>query len=102
MSNDPISPQRLRKLGIAVWVGILILVGTYFRVRPQDIVPEADWLIKAQLSACFLGGVLGILLILKHAYLGFGGKVLLVSQKELVTRKQQTSTALLETDWLYL
>lgn len=78
VSNRTTSPDGLSKLSIAVWVGVLILVGTYIRSRPGDTVPEADWLVIAQLLTCFFGGVLGILLMWKRTYFGFGTKVLLV------------------------
>ena len=77
-SSPAVSSDRLTKLSIVAWVLILVLVGTYFRVRPEDIVPEGDWLVIAQVSACFLGGVLGVLLIRKHARFGFGAITLVV------------------------
>ena len=68
----------LGKLSITTWVGILILTGTYFRIRSGESVPEVDWLITAQVLTCLFGAFLGILLIRRYPYFGFGTKALLV------------------------
>lgn len=78
LSNHDVGYGLLGKLSIVTWIGILILFGTYFRNRPKEIVPEEDWLIIAQVSACLFGAFLGILLMKKQTYMGFGAKTLLV------------------------
>ena len=75
-SNKPF--DRLTNLSILIWVGILFLVGTYIRVRPRDEMPEADFLVIAQISICFLGCILGLLLIRKHAHFKFAAKAFLL------------------------
>lgn len=78
LSGRYLRHDRLYKVSIAVWASILFLTGTYFRNRPRDILPEADWLVIAQLLTCCLGGFFGILLIRKHTNWGLGSKTLLV------------------------
>jgi O-antigen ligase len=77
LSNHDVVNDRTSIVSAAVWVGILVLTGTYFRVRSADAVPETDWLVTAQLLICCLGGVLGISLIKKQSSLGIGTKVLI-------------------------
>jgi O-antigen ligase len=70
--------SRLYTISTYVWVVILVLIGTYFRVRRGEAKLVADWLIFTQVSVCFLGAFLGILLMRKNRRLGFGAKILLI------------------------
>lgn len=63
---------------MTIWIGIMLLVGTYFRIRSQDVATELDWLVLAQVLACMAGGVLGVSLIRRSSHLGLGGKILLI------------------------
>ena len=78
LSNRDVRYGLLGKLSITTWVGILIFTGTYFRIRSGESVPEVDWLITAQVLTCLFGTFLGILLIRRYPYFGFGTKALLV------------------------
>lgn len=78
LSDRDVGYGLLGKLSIATWVGILILTGTYFRIHSVESAPEVDWLITAQVLTCLLGAFLGILLIRRYPYFGFGTKALLV------------------------
>lgn len=78
LSNRDVGYDRVGKLSIAIWAGILIFTGTYFRIRPEESASEVDWLITVQISVCFIAAILGILLMLRHADFGFGTKALLM------------------------
>jgi|WetSurSiteA1Bulk_404760.scaffolds.fasta_scaffold21595_2 hypothetical protein len=66
-------------IAFIVFISILVLNGTFFRVRPDEDIPTIDWLIFARLIACALGFLVGFVLILKsHTRLGFGGIVLTI------------------------
>lgn len=71
------SLDKLFNFGIALWGVIIFLVSTYIRVRPGETVPEIDLLVISQILTCFLGGCIGVFLILKHPRFGFGAKALL-------------------------
>ena len=76
--DNIISSDWLTKISVAIWIGILFLLGTYFRIRPQDASPDLDWLVLAQVLACMAGGIFGLLLIKRSSPPGLGGKMLLV------------------------
>ncbi|MDL1958263.1 MAG: O-antigen ligase family protein [Deltaproteobacteria bacterium] len=78
LSNRDVRYGLLGKLSIGTWVGILILTGTYFRIRSGESAPEVDWLITAQISVCLIAAILGILMMRRHVDLGFGTKALLL------------------------
>lgn len=65
-------------LAVIVFVGILVLHGTYIRSRSAEDVPTADWLVMARLLACTIGLVLGLMMIPRILPLGFGAKMLLL------------------------
>jgi len=76
MSEDlQVSPnqgQNPRRLLFTLWVAMLILNGTYLRVRPSTSL-EADWLVWLRLLVGGLGIVVGFFSILKHRQVGWGG-----------------------------
>lgn len=77
-SDRTTDSSRLYTISTYVWVLILVLIGTYFRVRRGEAKLEADWLVIAQVIVCFLGAFLGILIMRKNRPFGFGTKILLV------------------------
>jgi O-antigen ligase len=70
-------PDRLRTIGATILVLILVLTGSYVRVRSVDESETVDWLIIAQLGLCLLGGAVGVLLMRKYAGAGTGAKLLI-------------------------
>ena len=68
--------SRLHDFSLVVFVAIVTLQGTYFRLRPADLVPELDWLVLARLSACLIGLAVGIALIPQGVKWGAGAKLL--------------------------
>jgi len=74
-----ITNHTLYHIALLVFISILVLNGTFFRVRPIEELPTIDWLTLTQVIACFLGFVIGVIMILKsHARFGFGSMVLLL------------------------
>src|SRR4030042_168542 len=69
----------LVSLALLIFITILVLNGTFFRIRPAEELPEMDWLVLARLITSALGFVVGIILLLKsHARVGFCSKVLAI------------------------
>jgi len=73
-----INYRKLNKFAILIFICILVLHGTYFRIRSTTMVPTIDWLVIARLLACAIGFIIGIILISKKLPLGFAAKVLLI------------------------
>lgn len=70
--------RPLYKIAVLTFICILVLHGTYFRIRGRTEVPTLDWLVLARLLACAIGFTVGIILIAKNMPLGFGAKMLLL------------------------
>jgi len=64
--------QRLFLLGLVVWVVIMVLTGTYLRVRDVEQASQLDWLVAARLAACVLGAGIGALLLSRGRIWGPG------------------------------
>src|SRR5438552_4123696 len=68
---------RLRYLGMAILVVILVITGSYVRIRPVDDQNTADWLVVLQLAICGAGAAIGIFLLCKNPGGGFGTRMLI-------------------------
>lgn len=55
--------RSLHLFGLLVWVSIIVLTGTYLRVRDIEQAGQVDWLVAARLAACLLGAGIGIVLL---------------------------------------
>lgn len=65
-------------ISLLLLAAIIILHGTYIRIRPDDKIPETDWLIILRLITCLFAGIIGIGLILKsNNRLGNNSKILI-------------------------
>ena len=62
-NRAPAYGTLLHKVGAGIWMAIIVLTGTYIRVRESDVTPETDWLVLAQLITCGIGTLLGFTLI---------------------------------------
>lgn len=68
--------RRLYKFAILILLSMIVLHGTYFRIRPSEAVPTLDWLVFARLLTCGIAFIVGITLIPKNVSWGFGGRIL--------------------------
>lgn len=57
-------------LGLVLWVAVMVLTGTYLRVRAIEEAAQMDWLVAARLAACVLGGAVGVLLLARGKWGG--------------------------------
>lgn len=62
MRRDIVS-KPLFLFGLVVWVSIMVLTGTYLRVRDVEEAAQVDWLVVARLGACLLGAGVGVVLL---------------------------------------
>ncbi len=60
-----------------LFVIILVLHGTYLRLRPANEIPTLDWVVLARLLACGAGAAVGVLMIPRGTSWGIGAKLLL-------------------------
>jgi O-antigen ligase len=70
MSNaaaDGAGNDRIRTTGIFVLVTLLIVTGSYIRVRSVDESNTTDWLVLLQLALSVAGGFIGALLLRQHS-----------------------------------
>ncbi len=49
--------------GLLTWVAIMVLTGTYLRVRDIEQATQIDWLVAARLAACLAGAGIGVILL---------------------------------------
>lgn len=70
--------RKVYLFAIFIFISLLVLHGTYFRVRPSAAVPTMDWLIFARLLTCVIAFVVGIAFIPKNVSWGFGSKILML------------------------
>lgn len=70
----------LYKISIILWTIIIILTGTYFRVRPVAAVQEqrTDWLVASQIVVSNIAGLLGIILLMRYRRLRLAAKILII------------------------
>lgn len=68
----------LYNISLGVWVAIIILTGTYIRIREGDVTPQTDWLVVSQLIACGIGALLGTILIGRKHSAGHGVKIVIL------------------------
>ncbi|MBC7188205.1 MAG: O-antigen ligase family protein [Calditrichaeota bacterium] len=69
-SGQTTSSPSLFALGLVLWVAIMVLTGTYLRVRAIEEAAQMDWLVAARLAACMLGGAIGVLLLARGEWRG--------------------------------
>lgn len=62
------------RLGLLVFVCILVFHGTYFRHRETVAVPTADWYVLLRLATCATALAVAVLLVPKNVRWGFGAK----------------------------
>jgi hypothetical protein len=67
------APDKVRRCGLALLVCLLVLTGTYIRVRPENDVPDVDWLVAARLVASVGAAGVGVILLSKRPVMGIGG-----------------------------
>ncbi len=76
MRPEPSNWQRqshpLFILGMVVWVAIMVLTGTYLRVREVEQATRLDWLVAARLATCLFGAALGVLMLRRRRITGPG------------------------------
>lgn len=64
----------MKYISLLLWIGVLTLTGTYFRVRAGDSIEalQTDWLVIAQLSVCSIGSMIAVVYVFrqKRWYLG--------------------------------
>jgi len=77
-SHYDIPSPALRRAAVGVFVGVLVLNGTYFRSRSAVDVPTMDWLVLGRLLACTAAAGVGLLLVRYSLPLGFGARMLLL------------------------
>ncbi|MGQ9560776.1 MAG: O-antigen ligase family protein [Candidatus Oleimicrobiaceae bacterium] len=74
---QPVSGRGLFMVGLALWVAIIVLTGTYLRVREVEQSTQMDWLVAARVAVCLAGGVVGLLLLGRGAGGGPGTAALM-------------------------
>lgn len=74
-ASSDVVKDKLRSGGMAVLALILVITGSFVRVRAVDEIDTADWLVFAQLALAIAGGCLGTLLIRRYSLAGFGAKL---------------------------
>ena len=74
-NRKTVNPE-LRKTLLFLWIGMLILNGTYLRVRAPTAL-EADWLVWLRLIFALAGIVVSFFAILRRRQIGLNGIVLI-------------------------
>ncbi len=69
-------PDYLYTLALVVWVAIIVLTGTYLRIRAEDQSMSVDWLVAARLGACLMGGAIGYILMRLNGRIGTSAIIL--------------------------
>ncbi len=75
---DSYDKPGIYKISLFILVSILVFTGTYFRIRDPQAAPTLDWYVLIRVGACFLGLLLGLVLVPKGIRFGFGAKIAIV------------------------
>ena len=74
-SSTPVTSDRLRILGMVLVAVILVVTGSYIRTRAVDESDTADWLVLLQFGLSAIAGLVGMLLLRKHSFMGTGARL---------------------------
>jgi len=60
MNRIGVGMGRVNRFALIAWAAMLVSTGTYFRIRPDDVAPDLDWLVIARIVAGSLAGISGL------------------------------------------
>jgi hypothetical protein len=67
----------LYRVGIVLFVAVLVLHGTHLRLRSEAGAPTVDWVVLGRVIVCAAAAVIGLMMIRRTGPVGWGGTMLL-------------------------